>query len=134
MDRTPKANERDWFVFLPNHLTEQTIDISSEGINAQAFRLLDALEALTHFRGQQWVVYGGDFYRQGRGGRWRPTYETWYVEHEASEPIPVFIERSIEAATAAIAKRRERLGEDADTERVVLVAAKPRPNDLAQSY
>jgi hypothetical protein len=99
-----------------------------------AFPLAVALEALAHLRGQKWVIYGGDFYRRTPGGRWRPTHETWYIEHEASEPIPVFIERSIQAAIAAISKRRERLGEDADTERVVLVTAKPQPNDLARAY
>jgi Immunity protein 40 len=134
MDQAPKANERAWFVFLPNHLREQTIDLSSQGINAQAFSLALALEALTHLRGQKWVIYGGDFYRQGPGRRWRPTYETWYIEHQPSEPIPAFIERSIHAATAAISKRHERLGEDTDTERVVLVVAEPRPNDLARAY
>jgi hypothetical protein len=97
----------EWFVFLPTDLTEQTIDLSSQGINNQAFPLALALEALIHLRGQKWVIYGGDFYRQGPGGRWRPTYETWYIEHHASESIPVFIERSIHAAIVAISKRRE---------------------------
>jgi len=136
MDHAPKASEMEWFVFLPNHLREQTIDLSSEGINAQAFRLLDALEALTHLRGEQWVVYGGDFYEQATNGRWRAPYENWYVQHQASEPIPTFIDRSIDAAIAAIRKVRTRLGEggDAPNQRVVLVVAKPIPADLARSW
>jgi hypothetical protein len=46
----------EWFVFLPTDLTEQTIDLSSQGINNQAFPLALALEALIHLRGQKWVI------------------------------------------------------------------------------
>jgi hypothetical protein len=125
---------RDWFDRLPERLRAEAIDLSSQRINNHAFPLPVALDALGQLRGQAWVVYGGDFYRQAASGRWRSTYESWYVEHRPSEPVSVFIERSIDAATAAISKRSERLGEEADTERVVLVAAKPRPYDLARAY
>ncbi len=133
MDRVPKASQRDWFVSLPAPIREQAIDLASEGVNAEAFPLEVALDALTELRGQRWVVYGGDFYHQAANGRWRPTYDAWYVEHQASEPMPAFIERSIDAAATAISKVQARLGEDAATERVVLTAAKPRPGDLARA-
>jgi hypothetical protein len=97
-----------------------------EGVNDPAFILEAVLEALTHLRGQQWVIYGGDFDGQAANGRWRPTYENWYVQHQPSEPTPAFIERSIDATAGAISKVQTRRGEGVAPERVVLTAARPR--------
>ena len=129
------SDRHDWFDNLPESLKESAVDLSSQRINNQALLLEVALEVLERLRGQRWAVYGGDFYRQARRGSWVPMYVNWYVEREKAEPAEAFIERSIDAASSVIHRRCSASPSDSSQlmERVVLVAAEPRPVRQARS-
>jgi hypothetical protein len=67
---------------------------------AVAGQVLDAL------RGSGVAVLGGDFWLQNERGVFRPVYENWYLNQEASEAGELFAARSIDRAKTEVQRRQ----------------------------
>jgi hypothetical protein len=52
----------------------------NNGLKEAALPLSEAAHALDLFFEHQWVVLGGDIYKEGVEGRMESTYENWFYE------------------------------------------------------
>ena len=78
---------------IPKSLSSRAKSLAALGLDEAAWTRSDALELLSHLKGAQVAVLGGDVYTEGPG-QLEPTYDNWYCERRPGEEFPAYAERS----------------------------------------